>query len=48
MRHRLRKADRIRLAGKGNNKAQYVEGRKKKKWVGDRKQKNIKERKSKR
>jgi len=30
--HRLRKADRVKLAGKSCNKAQYLRGRPKKKW----------------
>jgi hypothetical protein len=33
MRHRLRKADRIRTAGKKNNGAIYVSGSPKKKFV---------------
>lgn len=34
MKQRLRKADRIRLAGKGNNKAQFIMKSPKKKWEG--------------
>jgi len=42
MRHRLRKADRIRLAGKKNNLAQFIRGKAKKKWAEFRKKKGIK------
>jgi hypothetical protein len=34
MRHKLRKKDRIAIAGKGCNKAQYRYGTAKKKWQG--------------
>jgi len=43
MKHRLNKADRIRLAGKNNNKAQYVGGKKKRKFVLERRRNGIKE-----
>lgn len=33
MKHRLRKRDRVAIAGKSNNKAQYVRSRPKMKWV---------------
>lgn len=33
MKHRLRKKDRISVAGKHNNNAVYVGGKAKKKWV---------------
>ena len=43
MKHRLRKADRIKLAGKKNRSAQFVTGKKKLKFVNLRKKLGIKE-----
>jgi len=42
MRHRLRKADRVKMAGKKNTLAQFIRGKAKKKWAEFRKKKGIK------